>query len=50
MENQPVILGKEISKTFKDFWGRKKVAALAHVDIEIEEGSIFGLLGPNGAG
>lgn len=44
------IVGKSVTKVFKDFWGRKKVAALTDVDIEIKTGTVFGLLGPNGAG
>ncbi len=44
------IRGHAISKVFKDFWGRDKIAALTDVDIEIRNGSVFGLLGPNGAG
>jgi ABC-2 type transport system ATP-binding protein len=45
-----VVRGQGLAKTFKDFWGREKVAALRGVDIEVAEGQIFGLLGPNGAG
>lgn len=48
--NQAVIVGRGLVKTFKDFWGRDKVKALKEVDIDIPRGSIFGLLGPNGAG
>lgn len=47
---QRIVYGRGLTKIFKDFWGRKKVAALADVDIEISQGQIFGLLGPNGAG
>ena len=49
-ENQPVVVGRDVVKTFKDFWGRDKVKALKGVDIEIPRGTVFGLLGPNGAG
>ena len=45
-----MIDGEGLCKNFKDFWGRKKVAALTNVDISVREGRIFGLLGPNGAG
>ncbi len=45
-----VVKAQGISKIFKDFWGRKKIAALTDVDIVIQKNSIFGLLGPNGAG
>ena len=41
---QRVVYGRGLTKTFRDFWGRKKVAALDDVDIEIEQGQIFGLL------
>ena len=47
---KPVVIGRGVVKTFKDFWGRDKVKALRGIDIEIPRGSIFGLLGPNGAG
>ena len=49
-EQESAIFGKNIVKTFKDFWGRPKVKALKGVDINVPKGSIFGLLGPNGAG
>ncbi len=39
-----------LTKVFRaGFWG-KKVAALQGLDLEIEEGEVFGFLGPNGAG
>lgn len=44
------IRGSGISKVFKDFWGRDRVAALTDVEIEVRRGCVFGLLGPNGAG
>lgn len=39
-----------LGKTYRDFWGRKKVVALKSLDIEVHRGEIFGLLGPNGSG
>lgn len=46
----PVIEGKNLSKTFYDFWGKPKVKALRSIDISVKTDTIFGLLGPNGAG
>ncbi len=45
-----VIETRNLSKVYRDFWGRKKVAALKSLDIEVRQGEIFGLLGPNGSG
>lgn len=45
-----VIETRNLGKTYRDFWGRKKVAALKSLDIEVKKGEIFGLLGPNGSG
>lgn len=45
-----VIETRNLSKIYRDFWGRKKVAALKSLDIEVRKGEIFGLLGPNGSG
>ena len=45
-----VIETRNLSKIYKDFWGRKKVHALKSLDIEVRKGEIFGLLGPNGSG
>ncbi len=40
-----------IYKTFRSGWMGKKVKeALKNIDLQIEEGEIFGILGPNGAG
>jgi ABC-2 type transport system ATP-binding protein len=49
-ETQSAIVGEGLSKVFRDFWRRPKVAALTDVDLDVPAGTIFGLLGPNGAG
>ena len=45
-----VIETRNLSKIYRDFWGRKKVNALKSLDVEVRRGEIFGLLGPNGSG
>jgi len=45
-----VIETRNLSKVYRDFWGRSKKAALKPLDLEIRRGEIFGLLGPNGSG
>jgi len=45
-----VIETRNLSKIYRDFWGRQKVRALKALDLEIRRGEIFGLLGPNGSG
>lgn len=49
-ETDVVIETRNLGKTYRDFWGRKKVQALKALDIEVKRGEIFGLLGPNGSG
>ncbi|HTN74130.1 MAG TPA: ABC transporter ATP-binding protein [Pirellulaceae bacterium] len=45
-----VIETRNLSKVYRDFWGRQKVKALKSLDLEVRKGEIFGLLGPNGSG
>ncbi|MEN6493719.1 MAG: ABC transporter ATP-binding protein [Thermoguttaceae bacterium] len=45
-----VIETRNLTKVYRDFWGRQKVRALKALDLEIRQGEIFGLLGPNGSG
>jgi len=49
-DSDVVIETRNLGKTYRDFWGRRKVAALKALDIEVKKGEIFGLLGPNGSG
>ena len=45
-----VIETRNLTKVYRDFWGRQKVRALKALDLEIRRGEVFGLLGPNGSG
>jgi ABC-2 type transport system ATP-binding protein len=47
---EPVIEIRNLSKVYRDFWGRKKVDALKSLSLDVRKGEIFGLLGPNGSG
>ncbi|MCL4127298.1 UNVERIFIED_CONTAM: hypothetical protein GTU68_027656 [Idotea baltica] len=48
MEN--VIEIRNLSKVYRDFWGRKKVQAVKSLSLDVKRGEVFGLLGPNGSG
>jgi ABC-2 type transport system ATP-binding protein len=41
---------KDVAKSFRVGFRRKRVDAVRQVDFEVHEGEIFGLIGPNGAG
>lgn len=41
---------RNLTKVYRDFWGRPKVLALKALDLRVNRGEIFGLLGPNGSG
>ncbi|HBT76259.1 MAG TPA: multidrug ABC transporter ATP-binding protein [Planctomycetaceae bacterium] len=45
-----VVETRNLTKVYRDFWGRQKVRALKALDLEIRRGEVFGLLGPNGSG
>ena len=47
---EAVVETRNLSKVYRDFWGRSKKTALKPLDLDIRRGEIFGLLGPNGAG
>ena len=49
-EPEVVIETRNLSKVYRDFWGRQKVQALKALDLEVRRGEVFGLLGPNGSG
>jgi ABC-2 type transport system ATP-binding protein len=50
MSSDVIIETRNLTKVYRDFWGRAKVLALKALDLQIYRGEIFGLLGPNGSG
>ncbi|HKQ49525.1 MAG TPA: ABC transporter ATP-binding protein [Phycisphaerae bacterium] len=46
----PVVECVALTKVFQDFWGRDKVLAVDHLDLDVRPGEVLGLLGPNGSG
>lgn len=48
--SETVVETRNLTKIYRDFWGRKKKVALNALDLTIQKGEIFGLLGPNGSG
>ena len=49
-KSEVVIEARNLTKVYRDFWGRAKVRALNALDLQIRKGEVFGLLGPNGSG
>ena len=45
-----VVETRNLTKVYRDFWGRQKVRALKALDLQVRQGEVFGLLGPNGSG
>jgi ABC-2 type transport system ATP-binding protein len=50
MSYDVIIETRNLTKVYRDFWGRPKVQALKALDLQVFRGEIFGLLGPNGSG
>ncbi len=49
-ESHNVIVTGNLTKVFRDFWGRPKVRAVDGVSFEVRRGEVLGVLGPNGSG
>src|SRR6195256_5649494 len=50
MAKDAIVETRNLTKVYRDFWGRQKKVALNALNLEIYRGEIFGLLGPNGSG
>jgi ABC-2 type transport system ATP-binding protein len=50
VDTSEAVQTENLTKVYKDFWGRDKVRALDDLTLSIHRGEVFGLLGPNGSG
>lgn len=45
-----MVEARNLTKIFRDFWGRSRVRAVDGLSFTVRSGEAFGLLGPNGSG